>query len=204
MLRIAIEYVVRCLMDAIAQRREDVYNYFHANAACQAYFFDPAHEQEYVAYYNSMYLLQDSTESLWQHRERGFSADPLLAYLEFWGIMQAAIIQQDAIAEIYNVTVGQPLSARGLNLRAWLEVRELRNVCAGHPARKDKPKNSPIIRSFMGRMFGGYDELRYERWEQGVGTTHPTVRLGAVLDVYAVEAETQLSAVLSEMKAHWP
>ncbi len=191
-------------MDAVAQRRKDIYNYFDANAACQKYFFDPAHEDDYVAYYNSMYLLQDSTESLWQHRERGFASDPLFAYLEFWGVMQAAIIQQDAIAEIYNVMVGQRFSARRQNLQAWLEVRELRNICAGHPAKRDRPRNTPITRSFMGRAFGGYDEITYERWEQGVGTTHPRVRLGALLDAYAVEAEGQLSAVLATMKSSWP
>lgn len=191
-------------MDGIARRREDIYNYFHANAACQQYFSDHAHESEYAAYYTSMYLLQDSTESLWAHRKRGFSDDPQVAYLEFWGIMQAVIIQQDALAEIYSVIVKQPFSARQKGLVAWLEIRELRNVCAGHPAKKDKPNKTPIIRSFMGRNFGGYQGLTYERWEQNVGTTHPTVSLGTLLDAYAKEVEEQLSALLSALMARWP
>jgi hypothetical protein len=99
-------------LNAIAALRQQVYDYFHGNAGVQQYFFDPAHEDEYVAYYNSMYLLQDSTESLIQHRERGFSADPLAAYLEFWGVMQAAIIQQDAIAELHRAIFGHSLDAK--------------------------------------------------------------------------------------------
>ena len=67
-------------MQAVAQCRREIYDYFHTNVACQKYFFNSTHEQEYVQYYNSMYLLQDSTESLLRHRECGFSTDPLLAY----------------------------------------------------------------------------------------------------------------------------
>ncbi len=191
-------------MDAVAERRTEIYDYFHSSPSCQQYFRDRAHEAEYVAYYNSMYLLQDSTEALWQHRERGFSPDPLIAYIEFWGVMQAAIIQQDSITEIHEVMVGKPLDARTANLPSWLKVRELRNTCAGHPAKKDRPKAAPLTRTFMGRAFGGYDAIRYEQWEAGAGTTHPSVLLGALLDAYAIEAEAQLTNVLAAMKTRWP
>lgn len=191
-------------MEAVAVRRSEIYDYFHSNGACQKYFFDAAHEEEYVAYYNSMYLLSDATDSLWQHRERGFSSDPLLAYLEFWGVMQAAIIQQDSIAEIHKVMIGAALNPRAKNLQNWLEVREFRNVCAGHPAKKDKPKNTPLTRTFMGRGFGDYDTITYEQWQHGAGMTHPRVRLGALLDAYAVEAEAELAAILAAMKGRWP
>jgi hypothetical protein len=191
-------------MEAIAVRRSEIYDYFHSNAACQKYFFDSAHEEEYVAYYNSMYLLSDATDSLWQHRQHGFSRDPLVAYLEFWGVMQAVIIQQDSIKEIHKVMIGAALDARAKNLQHWLDVRELRNVCAGHPAKKDLPKNTALTRTFMGRGFGTYDEITYEQWQQGVGMTHPRVRLDALLDGYAVEAEAELTGILTAMKGRWP
>ncbi len=191
-------------MDAVADRRTEIYDYFHSSASCQEYFLDHAHEREYVAYYNSMYLLQDSTEGLRQHRERGFSPDPLIAYIEFWGVMQAVIIQQDSITEIHEVMVGNPLDAKAANLTSWLKVRKLRDICAGHPAKKDRPKAAPLTRTFMGRAFGGYDAIRYEQWEAAAGTTHPSVPLGALLDAYAVEAEAQLAKVLAAMKARWP
>lgn len=190
-------------MEAVAVRRSEIYDYFHSNAACQKYFMDAARGEEYVAYYNSMYLLSDATESLWQHRERGFSSDPLLAYLEFWGVMQAAIIQQDSIAEVHHVMIGTTLNPRGKNLKSWLELRELRNVCAGHPAKKDKPKSAPLSRTFMGRGFGNYDTITYEQWQHGAGTTHPRIRLGALLDAYAVEAEAELADILAAMKRRW-
>jgi hypothetical protein len=191
-------------MRRILRCRESIYDYFHASDECQKYFFDSAREDEHVAYYNSAYLLQDSTESLWQHRRRGFASDPLTAYLEFWGVMQAVIIQQDAISEIFSVMVGSSLDARAANLTAWLEIRQLRNTCAGHPVKKSRPKNTPIARSFMARGFGGYDALTYELWEQGAGTSHPKVRLGVLLDEYAEEAERQLSTILASMRTRWP
>jgi hypothetical protein len=114
------------------------------------------------------------------------------------------IIQQDSIAELWEVMVEQPFNARNLGLRAWPEVRELRNVCAGHPAEKDRPSREPLVRSFMGRAFGDYDSIVYERWQQGSGTTHPKVNLGALLDNYASEAEAQLCLVLKSMRSRWP
>jgi hypothetical protein len=189
-------------MERIADIRESIYDYFHANADCQKYFFDKAHDKEYVAYYTSMYLLQDATESLWAHREAGFPDNPVQAYLDFWGVMQAVIIQQDAIAEIYEVMTGQRLAPG--SMKAWPEIKFLRNVCAGHPARRDRPKTKPLTRSFMGRSFGGYDEIMYEQWEQGIGITHPRVRLGALLDEYASEASERLTDAFSAMKKRWP
>lgn len=191
-------------LNAIAALRQQVYDYFHGNAGVQQYFFDPAHEDEYVAYYNSMYLLQDSTESLIQHRQRGFSADPLAAYLEFWGVMQAAIIQQDAIAELHRAIFGHSLDAKAKNRVSWLQVRNLRNVCAGHPAKKSIPKSKPLTRSFMGRSFGNYDGIEYEQWQQGVGRSHARVPLASLLDAYSLEAAAELAAILAHLKSRWP
>lgn len=189
-------------MENVENLREKIYNCFHANEACQKYFFSPAHEDEYVAYYNSMYLLKDSTESLSWHRTQGFARDPLQAYLEFWGLMQAIIIQQDSISEIFELITGNKLDSK--SCLAWSEIRNIRNLCAGHPAKRDRPKRLPLARTFMGRMFGGYETFKYERWEQGVGTTHPDVKLAALLDMYAVEAEAKLVEILDAMRTRWP
>ncbi len=97
-------------MNHIADRRSDIYAFFQKNGECQKFFYSPENKEKYVAYYNSMYLLQDSTEGLWQHREKGFSKDPLLAYIEFWGVMQAVIIQQDAIQEIFQILTEKNLT----------------------------------------------------------------------------------------------
>lgn len=189
-------------MHNVLQARQEIYDYFESTASCRKYFSDAANNDDFVAYFNSKFLLQDSTESLWQHRRDGFSREPLAAYLEFWGLMQATFIQQDATKELYQLIVGLPLDPHAFGLKAWLDIRELRRVCAGHPAKADRSK--PIVRTFMGRQFGGYDRMMYERWEQGVGTTHPHVSLGALIDAYSNELAQQLASILTEMKVRWP
>lgn len=190
-------------MNLIANRRSEIYDCFNSNEACQQFFFYPANEEVHITYYNSMYLLQDSTESLLRHRELGFNADPLLAYLEFWGVMQAVIIQQDSIAELYQVMVEKTLSAKEMKLEGWLKIRNFRNVCAGHPSKKDRPNKSPLCRTFMSRIFGNYESITYELWQQGEGISHPQECLSSLLDAYAIEAEIKLTEVLSAMKNRW-
>ena len=70
-------------MDKIPEIREQIYDYFQSNETCQDFFFDDAQEERYATYFTSMYLLHDTTESLFVHRKKGFSNDPHEAYIEF-------------------------------------------------------------------------------------------------------------------------
>lgn len=151
-------------MDQILEVRQEIYDYFHNNEACQNFFFDNSREEKFVAYYTSLYLISDVTESLWVHRKKGFSEDPHEAYLEFWGVMQAIMIQQDSICEFYWAIKNAELDRS--NLTSWKKLRNLRNICAGHPVKKDRPKQSPLTRTFMGRSFGDYSSFHYEQWER--------------------------------------
>lgn len=189
-------------MKQIAEIRNAIYDYFQGSAECQKFFYDLAHEEESVTYYNSMYLLQDTTESLWNHRKAGFSGNPLQAYIEFWGVMQAVFIQQEAIAELCEIITGKKLNP--WSIKKWAEIRLLRNICAGHPVKKDIPRTASLTRSFMGRSFGGYNEMVYEQWQTGSGRSNPRIKLGVLLDEYAIEAAAQLDTVFSAMKKRWP
>jgi hypothetical protein len=189
-------------MEGIAEIRDKIYEHFHSSHACQKVFFDQAQEGRYVAYYTSMYLLQDTTESLMVHRKKGFSSDPFEAYIEFWGVMQAIIIQQDSIAELHEAITGSTLDTR--QLISWQAIRKLRNKCAGHPARGGRSPTSPLTRTFMGRDFGGYSLLTYEQWQAGGGISHPALNFGELLDQYAEEAEDRLSFILGLLVQQWP
>jgi hypothetical protein len=93
-------------MKSTIARHEAIYNNFHESAGPK-YFFRSANKDEFVSYYNSMYLIQDTAGAILWHSRRGFSRHPIGRYLEFWGIMQAIIIQQDAIAELYKRPVAK-------------------------------------------------------------------------------------------------
>ena len=189
-------------MEQILEIHEKIYNHFHGSDACQKFFFDDAQEERYAAYYTSMYLLQDTTESLIHHRQKGFSRNPFEAYIQFWGVMQAVFIQQDSICELHEAVAGSVLDTK--KMISWGYLRQLRNTCAGHPAKKDLPKPSPVTRTFMGRDFGGYSSLTYEQWQRQGDISHPSVNLGELMDKYAQEAKDNLLIILQSLKEQWP
>ncbi|MCI5190993.1 MAG: hypothetical protein D3905_14645 [Candidatus Electrothrix sp. AS4_5] len=199
-------------MEKIGELQEDIYNFFHGNEACKNFFYDAAQEERYAAYYTSMYLLQDTTESLFVHRKKGFSDDAHQAYIEFWGVMQAIIIQQDSIYELHKAVKGNKLKTKSLT--SWRKLRFFRNTCAGHPAKRDRPSSKPLVRTFMGRNFGGYSSITYEKWEESKpkdlsslrlgSVSHPRVALGDLIDAYEKEAVNIIENILKFMKRTWP
>src|SRR5216683_2518582 len=82
-----------------------IYDRFHRSSAGTAFFFRPQNADAYAAYYTSMYLIQDTGEAVLTHMAKDFSADPMQAYLEFWGVMQAINIQQDSILQVQEAVV---------------------------------------------------------------------------------------------------
>jgi hypothetical protein len=156
-----------------------------------------------AAGYTSMYLIADTAESIWTHRKLDFSSDPFASYLEFWGVMQAIVIQQDAICELYNAVVSSSLPIIP-KASAWKQLRDLRTQCAGHPANRSRGVPKPQ-RSFMGRMRRTYANVTYEMWDAHTRkTTHPSVNLGKLIDSYDIEASQTLGVILQTMKFKWP
>ncbi len=185
----------------IEEHRSSIYDFFQASKKCQNFFYLPENEERYSGYYTSMYLIQDTAEGIAAHREKGFSDNPLLSYIEFWGVMQAIFIQQNAISELYQSITNCKLESK--LLRNWQAIRELRNKCAGHPSKKDRPKNTPLTRTFMGRDFGDYDGLKYEQWQSPNDITHPVIDLGKHIDAYEDEASEVLNVILNRMREAW-
>jgi hypothetical protein len=186
-------------MDEIARLKEKIYDFYQASEACGTYISST--NGLFPAYYTSLLLLQDSTESLMHHRSRGFpQQDPLQAYLELWGVLQAVIIQQDAILELSKVFFGEAPSTAALP--GWKKIRTFRNECAGHPANQSR-RNGPTVRTVISRSFGDYSRMWYEKAESET-VTFPKVNLGQMIDDYVLEAESLLASVLAEMHRRWP
>jgi len=179
-----------------------IYDQFRGSSAGPAFFFRSENVDAYAAYYTSMYLIQDTGEAVLTHMAKGFSADPMQAYLEFWGVMQAIDIQQDAIFQVHNTVVGSvPTIQSG---SAWARLRDTRHLCAGHPAKRTHGVPAPQ-RTFMGRAFGTYERIQYELWDASTGqTTYPVFDLRQMINHYDAEASTVLGNVLSAMKSKWP
>ena len=192
-------------MDRLLRARSAIYDHFHASGIREAYFLQPGQRDRFAQYETAMLLLQDTGEALWTHRRRGFSPSAMMAYIEFWGVVQAVIIQQDALVEL-AASVGAPEVPAAA---AWREIRDFRNLLVGHPANKSSgPKvlgaRSPM-RSFMGRQEKTYSDLTYELWDGGAQkVSHPRVDLGNMIDAYEAEASDHLEVILAHIRREWP
>lgn len=188
-------------MERFLETRQAIYDQFHDSDAGPGFFFKNENQDRYAAYYTSMYLLQDTAEALWQHRQQGFSKNALAAYLEYWGVMQALFVQQDALGELFKAIIGNKLETAAL--AAWQALRNLRNQSAGHPAIRDR--GGPLTRTFMGRNFGDYAAVTMEVWNAEAGNrAHPRHNLAVMVDAYEKEAAACLREILQFMQYRWP
>ena len=187
-------------MDRLLSLRRDVYDHFHASAIREELFLLPGNRDRFAQYETAMLLMQDTGEALWSHRERDFSSRALEAYIEVWGVLQAVVIQQDALLELV-AALGAPKPATG---SAWSAIRDLRNQLVGHPINK-RSSTRTTRRAFMGRQPKSYRYLSYELWDAGADrTTFPRVNLGQLLDAYESEAADHLAEVLAYVRRAWP
>ncbi|WP_127091672.1 hypothetical protein [Aquabacter cavernae] len=192
-------------MDRLLSLRQDIYDHFHSSTIRGDLFLAPGNRDRFAQYEIAMVLIQDTGEALWTHMHRDFSTSPMAAYIEFWGVMQAVIIQQDALLEL-AAALGSPKPSTG---KSWKAIRDFRNVLAGHPAKKISGCNplgaKPTLRAFMGRQQKSYRELIYEVWDASAEQiTHPQANLGAMIGAYEAEAADHLAKILDHMRRSWP
>jgi hypothetical protein len=116
--------------------------------------------------------------------------------LNFGGVMQAIVIQQDAIGELHDAVVRKPPTVPSQS--EWIKLRDMRNLCAGHPANQGYGK-SPRKRTYMGRSFG--DCIRCITVDDSTGeSTVPHFNLCKMIEDYDLEASAILSNVLTKMR----
>jgi hypothetical protein len=188
-------------MDKIMSIRQELADHWEKCGAPASALF--VSDDAFAAFYTSKFLIQDTAEAIRTHMRRGFSKNPLNSYLEIWGIMQALIIQQDAIKEVHKSVCGQPPKIPSPS--AWGELRDLRNLCAGHPSDNTLTRRGSHVRSFMGRGFGNYERISYEEYDSASKEiSHPTFNLRKLIWSYDDEAAGILSAALIEMRRKCP
>lgn len=192
-------------MDRLLRVRSAIHDHFHSSRIREGYFLQLGRRDCFAQYETAMLLLQDTGEALWTHRCREFSSSAMMAYIEFWGVVQAVIIQQDALVEL-AASVGAPAVSGGA---AWKDIRNFRNLLVGHPANKTSGSKTHgakgPMRSFMGRQEKTYNELTYELWDGGAEkVSHPRVDLGKMIDAYEAEAVDHLEAILAHLRQEWP
>lgn len=174
-------------MESVLIAREKIYDHIQDWSACG--WTDQATHDEFVMYCVAKDTVQDTAETLLVHRQRGFTKDMYERYFEYYGILQAIYMQQDSIAALYKLFVGQPLDIR--NRPNWCRIRELRNATVGHPVGR---------RRFLNRNAIGYQGVNYSWWpEDSRFPKSETVPLAQLLDAYTNEATDALEHIHAEL-----
>lgn len=172
-------------MNKILFAREKIYN--HVEDSSQCGWSNSASHGDFERYCIAKDTIQDTGESLLAHREKGFSSDIYLRYVEYYGLLQAIYMQQDAIQALHRLFMAPP-DLDYKPLQNWNALRDLRNDTAGHPVGRLKRLNRSQI---------AYDRVNYMRcptndissWESY------NVHLSKLLDGYDVEAANILEAI---------
>lgn len=181
---------------SVSAVRMKIHERFETSALRENGFSD---DDEFAAYYTAKFLIDDAQCALDAHRKRGFSSDFGLAYAELWGVLQSVVIQQDSILEIYKSFFGKCPSKMTLG-SAWYEIRNLRNEIGGHPIASGNGK----YRSFLGRNFGDYTVLQYEKYEISTrDSSYPEIALGHMIDSYQRRAAIILYLAYRKMRTKW-
>jgi hypothetical protein len=111
-------------------------------------------------------------------------------YLRLYGFLQAAFLQQDAIAELNEHYVRPIRDTR--KMAGWVAIRELRNRAIGHPV-----KHKRAERIFVTRVSVTQASFRYHIWDDNVHTNvFDTVNLKCLYEAYKLDASTLLLMIL--------
>jgi len=184
--------------DAVLQVRDDMSAFWHSKAAVwhKAEYFTFTSKENYEAFCVAKDLIQDSGEALLAHRKTGFSASASLAYIEFWGVLQAIFIQQGAIKEMWKLF---DLKPKELPVPpAWEDVRVLRNLAAGHPV-AEKHSGNGLRRSVTSRTQKSYSEIKLTVFSES-DERHQVVNLGAKIDCYDAAAALIMAQIFDKLR----
>lgn len=176
-------------MNKILTARDKIYNHIQ-DPRCG--WTAGANHNEFEIYCIAKDTIQDTGETLMAHRKQGFVSDVYRRYVEYYGVLQAVYMQQDAIKALFNLFM-VPQRLEFSALPNWQELRDLRDDTVGHPVGRRKRLNRNAI---------GYDLVNYQ-WcpdDQVRSWKSKNVNLAALLDAYDVEAAGVLESVSRELQ----
>ena len=88
-------------------------------------------------------MIEDTAEAVLSHREHGFTDDVYRRYIEYYGVLQAVYMQQDAIEALFALFM-KPDKIDYTVLPNWQTLRDLRNSTVGHPVGRLKQATTVI------------------------------------------------------------
>lgn len=129
-------------MNKILTAREKIYG--HINDFSKCGWQETCSDTDFEKYCVAKDTIQDTAEGLLAHRKHGFVDDVYRRYIEYYGVLQAVYMQQDAIEAIFNLFM-TPEKIDFAGLPRWGKLRDLRNDTVGHPVGRLKRLNRNAI-----------------------------------------------------------
>lgn len=174
-------------MNKILEAREKIYDHIQ-NCGWQ----NKCAHNEFEVYCIAKDTIQDTGETLLLHRQHDFVKDVYRRYVEYYGVLQAVYMQQDAINALFKLFMAQQ-EIDFATLPNWQELRDLRDDTVGHPVGRRKRLNRNVI---------GYDCVNYlwcpntkmSSWKS------KKVNLARLLDEYDTEAAGVLYSIFSQLE----
>ncbi len=149
----------------------------------------------------AMDTLGDSCLALEHYEVFGMGQEDGEKYLKIYGLLQAVVLQQDSIRQLYQVFLGSNLKPDYDS--AWGKIRKLRNLTAGHPIEKrpegkdKKSGRTGIQRCFISRVTicgGGFQLIIWNKDE--ARDEFVDVDLKGLYQAYKLEAIKYLETIL--------
>lgn len=188
-------------MHRIADAEQQIRKYVNAQELYELYFED--HLDDWNRLTTAMDLLGDTALALQRYEIQGFGDEDGTKYLLFYGTFQALVLQQDSIRELYSIFCEKQLIPDTNS--AWMRIRELRNLAAGHPIDKKGTPDTGNLRIFVSRISiseSGFDLIICE--ETTANTRAESVSLRQPYEVYKNEALNYLDEIRKAQKRRWP
>ncbi|NCU34160.1 hypothetical protein EOM27_02435 [Candidatus Saccharibacteria bacterium] len=174
------------LTNAISSLREIIYQSVDLKNSV----FQKKEDGSWNRLYAALDALEDSQVAIDNYRKL-----EKVQYLELYGLMQAFVVQQDAISHVRATTLGEKIkwnSEGKLN-----EIRRLRNRTAGHPA--EIKENKVTYYSNIDRSSIAKESFRYILWGKSGATFHD-VNLEDILETQYKEILRLVNDTIDEIK----
>ncbi len=187
-------------MRRLAEKEQSIRAFVNDGYLYERYFRDYGDEWNTLAV--ALDTLGDSCSALIHFEDVGIGNTIDERYLRFYGLFQAIILQQDAIKHLYWLFVGRKLSSPPTS--AWMKLRDLRNMVAGHPIDKDGDPAEGKLRIFVSQRTITSNGFTLLICEQKTGKTRSQqVDFRTSYEAYKIEALAYLSDIENAQIAKW-
>jgi hypothetical protein len=105
----------------------------------------------------AMDTLGDTCLALQDYERRGIGVEEGEKYLRLYGMLQAVVIQQDAIGHLWKIVHGDALPPSPNS--GWGRIRELRVLAVGHPVESRQQRRTFISRPTLSHK--GFDRITW-------------------------------------------